>query len=226
MLPESVWSLSPLGTFNLHASLLPQYRGAAPINWALINGEKETGVTTFFLEKSIDTGNILLAERTEIGRDETAGELHDRLMEIGADLVCRTADTIINGRVRALSQESLADPGIVLKPAPKLTKEDGLIRWDTDVLSIYNRIRGLSPFPGAFTKLTLADASSFELKIYKARPEQVENVETPGTPVTDGRNCLKISAMNGYIQLLNVQPSGRKAMETGEFLRGYGRIFL
>jgi methionyl-tRNA formyltransferase len=226
MLPESVWALPPLGTFNLHASLLPQYRGAAPINWALINGEKETGVTTFFLEKTIDTGNILFSERTPIGPDETAGELHDRLMEMGAELVCRTVDAIIHEQIEPKAQEGFSFTAGPIKTAPKLVREDGLIHWDADVFSIHNRIRGLSPFPGSYTSLMSPGHAPVDLKVCLVRPELADNTGNPGRLLTDGRNYLKVSARNGYIHLLKVQPSGRKVMEISEFLRGYGRHFL
>jgi len=226
MLPESVWALPPLGTFNLHASLLPQYRGAAPINWALINGEKETGVTTFFLEKTIDTGNILFSMRTDIGPDETAGGLHDCLMEMGAELVCSTTEAIINNEIQPLPQGVHTGLQGALKPAPKLSREDGMINWDADIISIHNRIRGLSPFPGAYTQLKVSEGTLLDLKLFLSRPEPAENIGVPGTVVSDGRSYLKIAARDGYIQLLKIQPSGRKAMETAEFLRGYGRYFV
>lgn len=225
MLPESVWALPPLGTFNLHASLLPQYRGAAPINWALINGESETGVTTFLIEKEIDTGKILFAEKTPVAPEENAGRLHDRLSEIGARLVCTTAEALFSGKAIPVPQP-LGEGLQVLKPAPKLKKEDGLIRWEEDVYAIYNRIRGLTPYPGAYADFVTRTGEVLMLKLLKALPVVDENDTDPGTVKTDGREIFTVAARNGVIRLLTVQPAGRKAMEIGEFLRGYGRLFL
>jgi len=180
MLPEEVWSIPPLGTFNLHASLLPQYRGAAPINHALINGEKETGVTTFLIDEQIDTGNILLQERTEIGPEESAGELHDRLMFMGAGLVLETVRQLKEGALKAKSQDLFLDPGTSLKRAPKIFKEDCRIDWNLPGQRLFNLIRGLSPYPGAFTYLERDPGQSLLCKIFKATFEPGSQADAPG----------------------------------------------
>ncbi|MFZ4520973.1 MAG: methionyl-tRNA formyltransferase [Bacteroidales bacterium] len=224
MMPKQVWSLPPLGTFNLHASLLPQYRGAAPINRAVMNGETETGVTTFFLNEQIDTGRILLSGKVPIGPDETAGELHDRLMVAGASLVLETIRQIVAGTFEEIQQESLITLAETLKPAPKIFKEDCLIDWNQEVTTLYNFIRGLSPHPGAYTKLKTADGEQI-LKIYRAVAEQAESGSVPGEFLSDGKTYLKVGAKNGYIHLNELQLSGRKVMNSGDFLRGFGRLF-
>lgn len=223
MMPRSVWSLPEMGTFNLHASLLPQYRGAAPINWAVINGEKETGLTTFFLSDRIDTGDILYREKLEIGDEETAGELHDRMMVQGARLVIRTLEGIFNGSAKAVAQENLSGPAQILKPAPKIFRETCRISWNMPAARIFNLIRGLSPVPAAFTGIRLKDGSTDTLKILKASVISSPVAEIPGTLVSDGRNYLRFAASDGYIDILELQLAGRKAVKTCEFLRGSGR---
>lgn len=225
MMPKQVWALPHLGTFNLHASLLPQYRGAAPISRAIINGEHETGVTTFFLNEQIDTGAILLSEKVIIGSDETAGELHDRLMKTGAELVLRTVEGIVAGNMKEIRQESLVTDFSILKMAPKIFREDCMIDWDQEVMVIHNLIRGLSPDPGAFTELKLADGGTLILKILRAFPEPAEHRLLCGEFITDGKSFLKVGAKNGFIKLVEVQLQGRKVMNSGDFLRGFGRIF-
>ena len=226
MMPKQVWALPALGTFNLHASLLPQYRGAAPINWAIIGGEHETGVTTFFLNDQIDTGKIIFIEKVQIGTDETAGELHDRLMEIGAKLVIRTIECIISGSVKEVRQESLIIGNTLLKQAPKIYTENCRINWNQDVVTIHNFIRGLSPHPGAFMEMKMPDGTLRTLKIFKATPEIGEINQAPGEIITDGKTSIKISAQNGLINVKLLQLSGRKVMNTGDFLRGFAGIFL
>ncbi len=224
MMPRQVWSIPALGTFNLHASLLPQYRGAAPINRAIMNGEKETGITTFLLNEQIDAGKILFAEKTFIGEDETAGELHDRLMEKGAALVVKTVEQLALGKVSEIRQDSLiVDPGS-LKPAPKIFRDDCRIDWEQDVYSIHNLVRGLSPHPGAFAEFRMADGSLQLLKIFKVIPEETAPDGLPGDFFTDGKSFLKIGAKNGFIEILELQLSGRKVMNSGDFLRGFGKI--
>jgi methionyl-tRNA formyltransferase len=225
MLPYTVWALPGLGTFNLHASLLPQYRGAAPINRAVMNGETTTGVTTFFINEQIDTGKILLAGKVPIGPDETAGELHDRLMTTGAALVLETVERIVSGDIKEINQESLAGDPADLKPAPKIFKEDCRINWNRDVMIIHNFIRGLSPHPGAFTELRMPDGEKQVLKIFLAVPEQSDLDILPGEFYTDGKSWLKVGAKNGFIRLEQLQLAGRKVMNSGDFLRGFGRIF-
>ncbi|MEI6683373.1 MAG: methionyl-tRNA formyltransferase [Bacteroidota bacterium] len=224
MMPRQVWSIPALGTFNLHASLLPQYRGAAPINRAIMNGEKETGITTFLLNEQIDAGKILFAEKMSIGPEETAGELHDRLMEKGAALVLKTVEQLALGTVSEVYQDSLiADEGS-LKPAPKIFRDDCRINWEQDVLSVHNLVRGLCPHPGAFTEFMAADGTIQVLKIFKVTPRQTEPKGLPGTFITDGKSFLGIWAENGFIEILELQLSGRKVMNSGDFLRGFGKI--
>lgn len=225
MMPREVWEMSPLGTFNLHASILPQYRGAAPINRAIMNGEKETGVTTFMLNEQIDAGKILFSEKVDIGPDETAGELHDRLMITGAGLVVKTVKEIMAGNTFEIQQNSLISDSSVLKPAPKIFKEDCRIDWHQEVNAIHNLIRGLSPYPGAFTEIILEDGTRQALKIFRAFPEHCDSSGLQGAVFTDRRTYIKIGAKNGFIHLAELQMPGRKAMNSGDFLRGYGHLF-
>lgn len=215
MLPEVVWSMPPKGTINLHASLLPQYRGAAPINHAIINGETESGVTTFLLQHEIDTGNILFAEKVPIGSDDTAGILHDKLMDVGAALLVRTVDAIASGHATPTPQRMLVDD-TPLRHAPKIFKEDCQIDWHKPVSEVYNLIRGLSPYPTAYTLI-----DNRVLKLFKARKEHVDHRDTPGTCHTDGKTFLKFACQDGYIDVLELQIEGKKRMAVGEFLRGY-----
>lgn len=214
MLPEVVWAMPDLGTINLHGSLLPQYRGAAPINRAIMNGETKTGVTTFKLQQEIDTGNILLLEEISIGPNETAGELHDRMKEIGAGLVVRTIRGLLDGTLQEKPQ-NIHDPS-TLKTAPKIFTADCEINWLNTVSTIHNQIRGLSPFPGAFT--TFRDKT---LKIFIARPEEKLHGIKPGEIETDGRNWLRFSALDGYIYVDELQLEGKKRLKTTDFLRGF-----
>jgi methionyl-tRNA formyltransferase len=227
MLPKEIWSLPSLGTFNLHASLLPQYRGAAPINWALINGETETGVTTFFIDEKIDTGNIIFRETIAVRPDETAGELHDKLMVAGAGLVVKTVKAISSGNIPVLAQVELLDPDSgTLKMAPKLNKEDCRINWENETMTVFNFIRGLSPHPGAYTELAASDGTSFYLKVFQGKQEIQPHTLKPGTIICDGKTYLKVAVRNGFIHLSEVQPAGRKAMNSLDFLKGYGRHFV
>lgn len=220
MLPEVVWNMPRLGTFNLHASLLPQYRGAAPINWAVMNGEKETGVTTFFLQHEIDTGKVLFRERTPIGKDETAGELHDRLMEIGSKLVLKTVQAIETGNYRETPQEELAE-GQELKHAPKIFKEDCRTDWSKSIDTIHDHVRGLSPYPAAWTELSGPDGKMHSIKIFRTGKEITFHDHVRGTLISDGRSFIKIAVAGGYIHLLDIQLAGKKRMGTAEFLRGF-----
>lgn len=213
MLPEVVWNMPPMGTINVHASLLPQYRGAAPINWAIINGEKETGVTTFKLKHEIDTGDILLQEIVPIGEDESAGELHDRMKEAGAQLLVRTVEDLAHGRLRETPQSAAATE---IKHAPKIFTETCKINWDAATEDVYNLIRGLAPYPAAFT-----DLDGKKLKIYKASKEITAPMTTPGTHVTDGKTLLKFACTDGWLHVQEVQLEGKKRMSIAEFLRGY-----
>jgi methionyl-tRNA formyltransferase len=214
MLPEVVWNMPPKGTINLHASLLPQYRGAAPINWVLINGEGESGVTTFFLKHEIDTGDILFTEKVTLSGDETAGELHDRLMDKGAGLLVKTVKGVESGRYNEHPQSQLAE-GVELSHAPKLYKEDCLIDWNQPTQTIYNKIRGLSPVPTAYT--TLNDKN---FKIFKATFEIIEPGISPGGFITDHKTHLKFATKDGYISVTEVQLEGKKQMDIKDFLRG------
>ena len=214
MLPEVVWNMPKNGTFNLHASLLPQYRGAAPINWAVINGEKESGVTTFFLQHKIDTGNIILQQRVGISDDMTAGELHDELMEVGAKLVVKTLEAIESGNCPSTPQKDSSE----LKEAPKIFKETCKINWSKPVEEVYNLIRGLSPYPTAFT--TLTDGKS-ELGLKIRRSEKVDKKAVEKTGVLSVENDrLFISCMNGCLEILELQLAGKKRMKTADLLRG------
>lgn len=214
MLPEVVWSLPPLGSVNLHGSLLPKYRGAAPINWAVIQGEKETGLTTFFLKKQIDTGDILFQESLPIGPDETAGELHDRMMRLGAELVLKTVRAIELGTAQAQPQtDALATL------APKIFPEDCRIDFDRPVAQVHNFIRGLSPYPGAWTML-----DGKMLKILRARPVETGPTATPpGQFFSDGKHWLRIRAADGLLEVLELQLEGKRRMPVKDFLNGFKR---
>lgn len=216
MLPEVVWNMPPLGTINVHASLLPQYRGAAPINWAIINGEKETGVTTFKLQHEIDTGNILLQEKIKIGDDETAGELHDRMKIIGAELLVKTIRGLADGTIKEQRQETEDSSAEVIKHAPKIFTETCKIDWSKTVDEIYNQIRGLSPYPCAFTYL-----NNKMLKVYRAEKEIEVNAFDNGSVHTDGKTFLKFACSNGFIHVTDIQLEGKKRMNVEDFLRGW-----
>lgn len=221
MLPEVVWSIPSMGTFNLHASLLPQYRGAAPINHAIINGERETGVTTFFIDEQIDTGKILLQKRTAIGADETAGELHDRLMELGAGLVLETVLQISRGQLDAKSQDQYLDSGSGLKKAPKIFKEDCRIDWNLPGKELFNLIRGLSPYPGAYTILEREKHEPLLCKIFTATFEAAPHRDAPGTISTDGKRSLKVAVKDGVIHIHSIQQEGKRKMDIKDFLAGF-----
>ena len=221
MLPEVVWNMPPMGTINLHASLLPQYRGAAPIHHAVMNGEKETGLTTFLLQKEIDTGNILLQRKLSIGPDETVGELHDRMMEAGAELLVETIEGLRKNEIRPISQDELIRPGMELKPAPKIKKEDCRIDWNNDGETLHNFIRGLSPFPGAFSFLKSPEGKTYQVKIYRASFEKNPEQMHPGTILTDGKTFLKVAVVGGFVRLLEWQLPGKKRMDTETLLRGF-----
>ena len=212
MLPELVWDMPPMGTINLHGSLLPQYRGAAPINWAVINGEKETGVTTFKLQHAIDTGNILLQQRFPIGDDETAGEVHDRMKEMGARVLVETVKGLAAGTLTEKPQERTGSD----KHAPKIFTDTCKINWIAPVDAIYNLIRGLSPYPAAFTQL-----QGKTLKIYKAKKEHGPITAAPGEWKTDHKTYIRFAASDGYIAVAELQLEGKKKMTVEEFLRGY-----
>jgi methionyl-tRNA formyltransferase len=224
MLPESVWNMPPLGTINLHGSLLPQYRGAAPINWAVINGEKETGVTTFKLKHEIDTGNILMQESFPIDENETAGDVHDKMKEIGARVLVETVKGIADGTLEERQQATVdgqqssvvSSQSSSLKHAPKIFTETCNIDWRRSIDEIQNLIRGLSPFPGAFTEL-----GDKTIKIFKSEKELSLPTSKSGRWESDGKTYLKFAAKDGYILLKDVQLEGKKRMLIEDFLRGY-----
>lgn len=221
MLPEVVWNMPRYGTFNLHASLLPQYRGAAPINWAIINGEKETGATTFFLTHEIDTGKIILQEKIEISDTDNAETVHDRLMVLGAGLVKRTVDLLTEGRTDAIDQSQFIQDETILKSAPKIFKETCEIDFSKSVEEIYNFVRGLSPYPTAWTEIAFPDQSEkMTLKIFETEKEFSKHELPIGTLLTDGKKWAKIALTDGFIHLKSVQAPGKKRMEIGELLRG------
>lgn len=221
MLPEVVWNMPPLGTVNLHASLLPDYRGAAPINWAIINGEKETGVTTFLLKHEIDSGNIVYQQKVRISETMTAGELHDKLMEVGAELLLKTVDALESGKASFIEQTQLLE-GREPIGAPKIFKEDMKIDWTQDVHSVYNRIRGLSPFPTAWTELIHNETEAvLPVKIFKTEKIVQEHPHPTGTIVSDGKKTFDVYVKNGLIRVTELQLSGKKRMGVEEFLRGF-----
>ncbi len=217
MLPEIVWNMPPMGTINVHGSLLPSYRGAAPINWAVINGEKETGVTTFKLKAAIDTGNILLQDKLPITEADTAGTIHDKMMVLGAHLLVTTLHGIINNTLAEKDQEEIInnDPNL-LKHAPKIFTETCTINWNNTSESIFNLIRGLSPFPGALTKL---DDKIF--KIFAAQKEICSHQNPAGSVFTDNKTYLKFACADGYLHITDLQLEGKKRMQVADFLRGY-----
>jgi methionyl-tRNA formyltransferase len=217
MLPEVVWKMPPMGTINLHGSLLPQYRGAAPINWAIINGEKETGVTTFRLQHEIDTGNILLQEKISINDNETASELHNRMKMIGASLVVKTVNGLAEGSISEIPQEKVSPEQ--LKHAPKIFTETCKIDWTKNVDEIYNLIRGLSAYPGAFTFI-----NNKLVKIFKAQKDSHPANVAPGTFETDGKHFLCFACADGFISVKEIQLEGKKKMSIEEFLRGYHQM--
>lgn len=221
MLPEVVWSMPPKGTFNLHASLLPQYRGAAPINHAIINGEKETGLTTFLLDKEIDTGEIIKQEKVVINDNETAGSLHDKLMLLGNQVVVDTIKMIEEGNVCSLSQEFIIEKeNMQLKPAPKIFKEDCKINWCKDAKSIYDFIRGLSPYPAAHTRLISEQGDAIDVKIYEAEIDKETSNDELYSVVTDGKSYLKVVLNEASISIKTIQQAGKKSMSIADFLRG------
>lgn len=219
MLPEVVWAMPRLGTFNLHASLLPQYRGAAPINWAVINGETETGITTFFLKHEIDTGDVIQQVRVPIADSDTAGDVHDRLMLIGARLVTETVDHILDGTVTSVPQRELA-PGTELHGAPKIFKETCRINWEHGAKTIYDFVRGLSPYPAAWTELHHGGKVSM-LKIYACEKQFCTPTTVPGQVETDGHSMMRIAVADGYVALTDVQIAGKRRMPIADFLRGF-----
>jgi len=221
MLPEVVWNMPKFGTFNLHASLLPQYRGAAPINWAIINGDKETGATTFFLTHEIDTGKIIQQEKIAIAETDNVGIVHDKLMEMGAKLVKKTVDMLIEGKIDAVDQAQFIHPGLELKAAPKIFKETCQVAVSWNVERVYNFVRGMSPHPTAWVELQFPNqVEKMTLKVFETEKEICDHELAVGTVVTDGKKYAKVALSDGYINLKSVQIAGKKRMEIGELLRG------
>ncbi|MBO7607080.1 MAG: methionyl-tRNA formyltransferase [Paludibacteraceae bacterium] len=220
MLPESVWNMPRLGTFNLHASLLPQYRGAAPINWAVINGEKETGVTTFFLTHDIDTGNIILQEKIKIDESDNVGTVHDRLMTIGAELVTKTVDKILDGSVTTTQQSVLYKDLSELKPAPKIFKETCKIDFNEKAQRIHNLVRGLSPYPAAWCELLDRQGNATAIKVFET---EILNSKTGGEPgtFTYDKKSIDVTTGEGTIRIKTLQYPGKKRLSAEEFLRGF-----
>lgn len=221
MMPEVLWSMPPKGTFNLHGSLLPQYRGAAPIHRAVMNGETQTGVTTFFLKQEIDTGAVIFSEKIKIEPADTTGMVHDKLMQIGGELVVKTVNAIEQNSFTTTEQNKLTADASTLKHAPKIFKDDCLINWSNTAQHNYNQVRGLSPYPAAFTYLTNAEGQSLQLKIFFATKEEAATPVEPGLISTDEKSYLKISCNNGWLSLTDVQLEGKKRMTVSDFLRGF-----
>ncbi|WP_418696278.1 methionyl-tRNA formyltransferase [Bacteroides sp.] len=219
MLPEVVWNMPRLGTFNLHASLLPQYRGAAPINWAVINGDTETGITTFFLKHEIDTGEIIQQVRVPIADTDDVGVVHDKLMMLGGRLVVETVDAILDGTVKSIPQEEIVAPG-ELRPAPKIFKETCRIDWNQPVKRIYDFVRGLSPYPAAWTELIQLDGTTVVMKIFETEKLPQSHQMEPGSVLTDSKTYFRIAAADGFIGVRSLQLPGKKRLKIDELLRG------
>lgn len=219
MLPEIVWSMPPLGTFNLHASLLPRYRGAAPINRAIMNGDTTTGVTTFMLKHEIDTGDILQQTAIEIGPDENVGSVHDRLMTLGADLTIETVEHILAGTLKPIPQDDLIND-IEPTPAPKIFAEDLVVDWNRSAREIHNLIRGLSPYPAARSAIVLDDKAPEQIKILKVRPTDEATSLQPGYVKVDGNRLLAADGTGRLVDILEVHPAGKKRMSAADYLRG------
>ena len=224
MLPEVVWDMPRFGTFNLHASLLPQYRGAAPINWAVINGDTETGVTTFFLTHEIDTGKIIRQKHLPIADTDNVGVVHDALMTIGAGLVTETVDLLLAGKVDAIPQEEFFKDAAELRPAPKIFKDTCRINWEQPLKKIYDFIRGLSPYPAAWTDLVAPDGSRLALKVYETEKHPASHNHATGTILTDAKSYIDVAVKDGYIRLLSLQLAGKKRMGVKDFLNGNKQI--
>lgn len=220
MLPEVVWNMPRLGTFNLHASLLPQYRGAAPINWAVMNGDTETGITTFFLKHEIDTGEVIQQVRVPIADTDDVGVVHDKLMMLGGRLVIETVDAILSDTVRSIPQEDMSVAG-ELRPAPKIFKETCCIDWNQPIKRVYDFIRGLSPHPAAWTELVQPGGENIVMKIFETEKIAKSHQLTPGTLLTDGKTYIHIAATDGLIGIRSLQLPGKKRMKTDDLLRGF-----
>ncbi|MBO5252066.1 MAG: methionyl-tRNA formyltransferase [Bacteroidaceae bacterium] len=221
MLPEVVWAMPPMGTFNLHAALLPQYRGAAPINWAVINGDTETGITTFFLKHEIDTGDIIQQVRVPIADTDNVEIVYDKLMMLGGDLVLETVDAILAGPVKPIPQDELIQIETELRPAPKIFKETCRIDWNKSVKQIYDFVRGLSPYPAAWTELCTTEGKPQVLKIYETEKQFKEHNLPIGTIDSDEKTYFRVAVKDGFVNIRSLQLAGKKRMEVGDFLRGF-----
>ena len=221
MLPEVVWAMPPLGTFNLHASLLPKYRGAAPINWAVMNGDTTTGVTTFFLKHEIDTGDVIQQKSIEIGRTDNVETVHDRLMTLGADMVIDTVDAIIAGTVKPIPQEQMLTAGVEPTPAPKIYTETCRIDWSRPAEQLYNHLRGLSPYPAARSEIIDTDGNTHHVKIFATGEPLAGDGSAPGTIAADGKH-LRVTCGDGALEILSLQLSGKRRMPAPDFMRGFG----
>ncbi len=224
MLPEEVWNMPKHGTFNLHASLLPQYRGAAPINWAVINGDTETGITTFFLTHEIDTGHVISQVRIPISEKDNAGTIHDALMMTGAKLVCQTVDAILEGSLSTLSQDEMAKSVGELRPAPKIFKETCRVDWQKGAKAVFDFVRGLSPYPAAWSELQTADSALHNVKIYETEKLFESHALPIGSVRTDGKHYFEVAVSDGFIRILSLQLAGKKRMSVEDFLRGFKAI--
>lgn len=221
MLPEVVWNMPKYGTFNLHASLLPQYRGAAPINWAVMNGDTETGITTFFLKHEIDTGEVIQQVKVPIAETDDVGIVHDKLMMLGGKLVTETVDAIINGTVKSIPQEEMAVVG-ELRPAPKIFKDTCRIDWNNTVIKTYNHIRGLSPYPTAWSELHQPDSEEpLPVKIFQTEKIEKPHTYKPGSILTDGKTYLQVAVTDGFISVKSLQLPGKRRLHIEELLRGF-----
>ena len=219
MLPEVVWNMPPMGTFNLHASLLPKYRGAAPINWAVMNGDTVTGVTTFFLKHEIDTGDIIQQRSIPIGKTDNVGVIHDRLMMLGADMVIETVDAILAGEVKPVPQDELCNQGIEATPAPKIFKDTCRVDWNAPAEKVYNHIRGLSPYPAAWTEIE-KDGEVYSFKIFETAEPNKDIHLAPGEIMHD-KHRLMVGCADGALEIISMQLSGKKRMTPDEFMRGF-----
>lgn len=218
MLPEVVWDMPPLGTINLHGSLLPQYRGAAPINWAVINGEEETGATTFFIEKEIDTGRIIDRVKIPIAANDTAGTIHDKLMVEGAKLLCHTVDEILSGKVTSQAQAEMVDEA-TLKHAPKIFKPDCKVNWEDTTTQCHNKIRGLSPYPAAWTEIVDKEGKTKSLKVFETKPHK-DGSRNSGK-IKSTNQILYFGTADGWLEIIELQLEGKKRMPTSQFLQGF-----
>lgn len=221
MLPKAIWEIPEYGTINLHASLLPQYRGAAPINWAIINGEDKTGVSTFFIEEEIDTGKILLQKEVQLTDKDNAETLHDKLSKEGAQLLNETVEKLIRNELHAVDQKTVLKAGMTMHSAPKIFRETCRIDWNKPLINIHNHIRGLSPIPAAWTELNNKDAIISPVKIFEANPEDSNHALPAGKILTDGKTYLKVACSGGFLQILNLQVPGKKKLPVSEFLKGF-----